>query len=111
MSLKELEVRYATKRSKDYKLADGQGFYLLVRPTGSANWTRSKRSSLAICSSLNISDRISASQTCRKLQYTQLPKMGSAKSDRISLLFMTNMTQSYSRNHLFLRLTDSRKIS
>ncbi|WP_145206278.1 tyrosine-type recombinase/integrase [Sphingobium sp. B2] len=38
MPLKELEVRYATKRSKDYKLADGQGLYLLVRPTGSRLW-------------------------------------------------------------------------
>ncbi|MBG6120281.1 MULTISPECIES: Arm DNA-binding domain-containing protein [unclassified Sphingobium] len=38
MPLKELEVRYATKRSRDYKLADGQGLYLLVRPTGSRLW-------------------------------------------------------------------------
>ncbi|MDR7155685.1 integrase [Sphingobium xenophagum] len=38
MPLKELEVRYATKRCKDYKLADGQGLYLLVRPTGSRLW-------------------------------------------------------------------------
>jgi len=38
MPLKELEVRYATKRSKDYKLTDGQGLYLLVRPTGSRLW-------------------------------------------------------------------------
>lgn len=35
MALKELEVRYATKRQKDYKLADGEGLYLLVRPNGS----------------------------------------------------------------------------
>ncbi len=35
MALKELEVRYATKRAKDYKLADGEGLYLLVRPNGS----------------------------------------------------------------------------
>ena len=34
MALKELEARYATKRSKDYKLADGEGLYLLVRPNG-----------------------------------------------------------------------------
>lgn len=32
MALKELEVRYTTKRSKDYKLTDGEGLYLLVRP-------------------------------------------------------------------------------
>ncbi|QJU58359.1 integrase arm-type DNA-binding domain-containing protein [Sphingomonas sp. AP4-R1] len=38
MALKELEARYATKRSKDYKLADGGGLYLLVRPTGSKLW-------------------------------------------------------------------------
>jgi hypothetical protein len=30
MALKELEARYATKRAKDYKLADGEG-NLLVR--------------------------------------------------------------------------------
>lgn len=38
MALKELEARYATKRSKDYKLADGEGLYLLVRPNGSKLW-------------------------------------------------------------------------
>ncbi|HEX7820135.1 MAG TPA: Arm DNA-binding domain-containing protein [Sphingobium sp.] len=38
MPLKELEVRYATKRSKDYKLADGGGLYLLARPNGSRLW-------------------------------------------------------------------------
>lgn len=38
MALKELECRYATKRSKDYKLADGGGLYLLVRPNGSRLW-------------------------------------------------------------------------
>jgi predicted kinase len=38
MPLKELEVRYATKRFRDYKLADGQGLYLLVRPNGSRLW-------------------------------------------------------------------------
>ena len=38
MALKELEVRYATKRQKDYKLADGEGLYLLIRPNGSKLW-------------------------------------------------------------------------
>jgi integrase len=38
MALKELEARYATKRSKDYKLTDGEGLYLLVRPNGSKLW-------------------------------------------------------------------------
>jgi len=38
MALKELEVRYATRRQKDYKLADGEGLYLLVRPNGSKLW-------------------------------------------------------------------------
>jgi integrase len=38
MALKELEARYATKRAKDYKLADGAGLYLLVRPNGSKLW-------------------------------------------------------------------------
>jgi len=28
MALKKREVRYATKRQKDYKLADGEGLYL-----------------------------------------------------------------------------------
>jgi hypothetical protein len=35
MALKELEARYATKRAKDYKLADGEGLYLFVRANGS----------------------------------------------------------------------------
>lgn len=38
MALKELEVRYARKRAKDYKLTDGEGLYLLVRPNGSKLW-------------------------------------------------------------------------
>lgn len=38
MALKDLEARYATKRDKDYKLADGEGLYLLVRPNGSKLW-------------------------------------------------------------------------
>uniref|UniRef100_UPI00391F9A9D Arm DNA-binding domain-containing protein n=1 Tax=Sphingomonas sp. BAUL-RG-20F-R05-02 TaxID=2914830 RepID=UPI00391F9A9D len=32
------KARYATKRAKDYKLTDGQGLYLLVRPNGSKLW-------------------------------------------------------------------------
>lgn len=38
MALKELEVRYASKRQKDYKLADAEGLYVLVRPNGSKLW-------------------------------------------------------------------------
>lgn len=38
MALKELEIRYATRRSKDYKLTDGEGLHLLVRPNGSKLW-------------------------------------------------------------------------
>ncbi len=38
MALKELEARYAAKRARDYKLADGGGLYLLVRPNGSKLW-------------------------------------------------------------------------
>jgi hypothetical protein len=38
MDRKQLKVRYATKRQKDYKLADGEGLYVLVRPNGSKLW-------------------------------------------------------------------------
>ena len=38
MALKDLEARYATKRDKVYKLADGEGLYLLLRPNGSKLW-------------------------------------------------------------------------
>lgn len=38
MALRELEARYATKRSRDYKLSDGEGLHLLVRPNGSKLW-------------------------------------------------------------------------
>ena len=38
MALKDMEVRYTTKRGKDYKLADGEGLHLLVRPNGSKLW-------------------------------------------------------------------------
>jgi hypothetical protein len=39
MALKELAARYATKRAKDCKLADGEGLYPLVRPNGSDHET------------------------------------------------------------------------
>jgi integrase len=38
VSLKELEVKYATKRRRPYKLADGGGLHVLVQPTGSKLW-------------------------------------------------------------------------
>jgi integrase len=38
MRLKDLEVRHAAPRDKDYKLADGGGLHLLVRPNGSKLW-------------------------------------------------------------------------
>jgi hypothetical protein len=38
MAIKELKARYATKRQKDYKVADGEGLYVLVRPNGSKLW-------------------------------------------------------------------------
>ena len=38
MALKELEARHAARRGKDYKLADGEGLYLLVRANGSKLW-------------------------------------------------------------------------
>jgi integrase len=38
MALKDLELRYAARRPKDYKLADGEGLHLLVRPNGSKLW-------------------------------------------------------------------------
>jgi len=38
MPLKELEVKYATKRQRPYKLSDGGGLHLLVRPSGSKLW-------------------------------------------------------------------------
>ena len=48
MPLKELEVRYASRRSKDYKLGDGGGLYLLVRPTGSRLWRMKYRFNVPI---------------------------------------------------------------
>lgn len=38
MALKELEARYALPRSRDCKLADGEGLYLFVRTNGSKLW-------------------------------------------------------------------------
>jgi integrase len=38
MPLKELEVKYATKRQRPYKLSDGGGLHLLVQPNGSKLW-------------------------------------------------------------------------
>ncbi len=38
MPLKELQVRYTDRRSKPFKLFDGGGLYLLVKPNGSKLW-------------------------------------------------------------------------
>lgn len=38
MPLKELEVKYATKRQRPYKLSDGDGLHLFVQPSGSKLW-------------------------------------------------------------------------
>lgn len=38
MPLKELEVKYASKRQRPYKLTDGGGLHLLVQPSGSKLW-------------------------------------------------------------------------
>ena len=38
MPLKELEVKYASKRQRAYKLSDGGGLHLLVQPSGSKLW-------------------------------------------------------------------------
>ncbi len=38
MPLKELEVKYASKRQRPYKLSDGGGLHLLVQPKGSKLW-------------------------------------------------------------------------
>jgi integrase len=38
MALKDLEIKYAARRQRDYKLFDGEGLYVLVRPGGSKLW-------------------------------------------------------------------------
>lgn len=38
MALKELDVKYASKRDRDYKLSDGGGLYVLIRTNGSKLW-------------------------------------------------------------------------
>ena len=38
MALKDLEIKYAARRSKEYKLFDGDGLYVLVKPSGSKLW-------------------------------------------------------------------------
>lgn len=38
MALKELEVKYASRRQRPYKLSDGGGLHLLVQPSGSKLW-------------------------------------------------------------------------
>lgn len=38
MAIKELQVRSATPRDKPYKLADGEGLFLLVKPNGAKLW-------------------------------------------------------------------------
>lgn len=38
MPLTDVEARAAKRREKEYKLTDGHGLYLLVKPTGSKRW-------------------------------------------------------------------------
>jgi len=38
MKLSEVKVRNAQPKEKDYKLGDGDGLYLLVKPTGHKYW-------------------------------------------------------------------------
>jgi integrase len=38
MAIKELQVRSAAPREKPYKLADGEGLFLLVKPNGAKLW-------------------------------------------------------------------------
>ena len=38
MAIKELQVRSAAPRDKPYKLADGEGMFLLVKPNGAKLW-------------------------------------------------------------------------
>lgn len=38
MALTDLEIRQATAREREWKLTDGSGLYLLVRPNGSKLW-------------------------------------------------------------------------
>lgn len=38
MALKNLEIQYAARRARDYKLFDGEGLYILVRTSGSKLW-------------------------------------------------------------------------
>ena len=38
MALTDIKIRKAEQRDKDYKLADGGGLYLLVKPNGSKLW-------------------------------------------------------------------------
>src|SRR4051812_27737983 len=38
MALTDLEIRQANPRDREWKLTDGSGLYLLVRPNGSKLW-------------------------------------------------------------------------
>jgi len=38
MKLTDTQIRHAKPREKQYKLTDGQGMYLLVKPNGSKLW-------------------------------------------------------------------------
>ena len=38
MKLKDIQCRQAKPREKQYKLADGGGLYLLVKPNGNKHW-------------------------------------------------------------------------
>ncbi len=44
MALSDLEIRQAKPRVKEWKLTDGSGLYVLVRPNGSKLWRFKYRS-------------------------------------------------------------------
>ena len=44
MAIKELQVRSAAPCDKPYKLADGEGLFLLVKPNGAKLWRMKYRS-------------------------------------------------------------------
>ncbi len=38
MKLTDAQIKHAKSKPKQYKLSDGRGMYLLVKPTGSKLW-------------------------------------------------------------------------
>jgi len=87
MSLSDVKVRNAKPRTKPYKIADGEGLFLLVTPSGSKYWRlkyffqgKEKLLALGVYPEITLADARERRAQARKL-LAQGTDPGDAKKD------------------------------